>query len=116
MKILSNNSSYLENNKRSTQRSQKSKNTIKKNIKKNYSRSEILDKLKKNSKKKTNLASSAKTWKDKKGGVGILKSDVGSNNPASDVTQEKLRLILKNGGFSFNQKEQAALSQILGNG
>mgnify|MGYP003688816751 CR=1 FL=1 len=39
--------------------------------------------------------------------------DVKENNPASEVTQEKLKSILKSGGFNFNDKERKALGQIL---
>lgn len=39
--------------------------------------------------------------------------DIKQNDPGSDITQEKLRGILKNGGFNFNDKERKALGQIL---
>lgn len=39
--------------------------------------------------------------------------DVKSNNPKSKLTQEKLKGILKMGGFNFNDKERQALSKIL---
>jgi hypothetical protein len=39
--------------------------------------------------------------------------DVHTNNPNSVVTQEKLKGILKMGGFAFNDKERQALSKIL---
>lgn len=39
--------------------------------------------------------------------------DIKNNDPSSDVTQEKLRGILRVGGFDFNAKERAALGQIL---
>lgn len=40
--------------------------------------------------------------------------DIKSNDPKSEVTQEKLRAILKTGAFNFNDKERQALSSILG--
>lgn len=43
----------------------------------------------------------------------ITHSDVGSNNPASELTKEKLRGLLKGGGFDFNGKERKALAEIL---
>ncbi|MEX0798386.1 MAG: hypothetical protein WD025_03030 [Bacteriovoracaceae bacterium] len=39
--------------------------------------------------------------------------DIKNNDPASEVTQEKLKGLLASGGFHFNDKERAALSQIL---
>ncbi len=39
--------------------------------------------------------------------------DIGKNIPDSAVTQERLKSILKNGGFQFNEKERQALSTIL---
>jgi len=39
--------------------------------------------------------------------------DVKKNRPDAEVTQEKLKSILSNGGFEFNEKERNALSQIL---
>ncbi len=40
-------------------------------------------------------------------------SDVGSNNPADAMTQEKLKSALSTGAFSFNPKEQEVLASIL---
>ena len=40
-------------------------------------------------------------------------SDIGKNNPQSEVTKEKLRAILKTGAFSFNDAERGALNDIL---
>lgn len=42
-----------------------------------------------------------------------LKTDIATNDPSSAETQEKLRSILKSGGFDFNQKERKALADIL---
>lgn len=39
--------------------------------------------------------------------------DVGKNDPKAEVTQEKLKSILQNGGFQFNDRERQALGQIL---
>lgn len=39
--------------------------------------------------------------------------DIAKNDPKSEVTQEKLKTILKNGGFNFNDRERQALSEIL---
>lgn len=39
--------------------------------------------------------------------------DVGKNDPNSDLTQNKLKDLLKTGGFQFNERERKALSQIL---
>lgn len=39
--------------------------------------------------------------------------DIGKNDPSSEVTREKLKSILKNGGFDFNDRERKALGQIL---
>ncbi|MAZ46968.1 MAG: hypothetical protein CME65_00305 [Halobacteriovoraceae bacterium] len=38
---------------------------------------------------------------------------VGKNDPNSDITQDKLRDILKTGAFDFNPSERKALAQIL---
>lgn len=38
---------------------------------------------------------------------------VGENAPDSEVTQDKLREILKTGAFDFNQKERKVLANIL---
>lgn len=43
-----------------------------------------------------------------------LKSDVGLNKPNDPGTQEKLKGLLKSGGFNFSDKERDALSSILG--
>ncbi len=40
-------------------------------------------------------------------------ADVGSNDPNSDLTQNKLKDILKTGAFQFNEGERKALAQIL---
>lgn len=42
-----------------------------------------------------------------------LKSDVDLNDPRDTNVHEKLRTILKSGGFNFSQKEKEALGQIL---
>lgn len=39
--------------------------------------------------------------------------DIKSNNPADENTQEKLKGLLRTGGFHFNAKERAALGAIL---
>ena len=39
--------------------------------------------------------------------------DIGKNDPTDTVTQEKLKGLLRSGGFNFNQKERAALKDIL---
>lgn len=43
----------------------------------------------------------------------LLKSDIAKNDPNDSNTQEKLRTILKTGGFSFSQKEKETLASIL---
>ena len=43
----------------------------------------------------------------------VAHSDIGNNDPNSELTKEKLRGLLKAGGFDFNDKERKALSQIL---
>ncbi len=43
----------------------------------------------------------------------LLKSDVDKNNPNDPNVQEKLKALLKTGGFAFSQKEKEALAQIL---
>ncbi|MBC74486.1 MAG: hypothetical protein CME64_00565 [Halobacteriovoraceae bacterium] len=53
---------------------------------------------------------------DKKGEKKVSKEgfgDVKSNNPESAATQEKLRALLRTGGFAFNDKERKALNEIL---
>ncbi|MBT4790748.1 MAG: hypothetical protein HON90_04190 [Halobacteriovoraceae bacterium] len=39
--------------------------------------------------------------------------DVGVNDPNAEMTQEKLKGILKSGGFDFNERERKALTTIL---
>jgi hypothetical protein len=43
----------------------------------------------------------------------LLKSDIASNRPDDEMTQEKLKGLLRTGGFSFSDKERKALSSIL---
>ena len=40
-------------------------------------------------------------------------SDIGDNNPASLMTQEKLKSLLKSGAFHFNENEKKVLAEIL---
>ena len=40
-------------------------------------------------------------------------SAVGANNPASSMTQEKLKSLLKSGAFHFNENEKKVLAEIL---
>ena len=40
-------------------------------------------------------------------------SDIGNNDPNNDMTHDKLKKILESGGFNFNEKERAALEEIL---
>ena len=44
----------------------------------------------------------------------LLHSDVDKNDPNDTNVQEKLRGLLGSGGFGWNEKERAALSEILG--
>lgn len=44
----------------------------------------------------------------------MLQSDIAANDPTDTNTQEKLRGLLSAGGFGWNDKERAALSEILG--
>ncbi|MBD65469.1 MAG: hypothetical protein CME62_09700 [Halobacteriovoraceae bacterium] len=39
--------------------------------------------------------------------------DIQGNNPESEVTQEKLKDLLKSGGFHFNDRERKVLGEIL---
>ena len=39
--------------------------------------------------------------------------DIANNDPMSEITQDKLRSLLEGGGFHFNEKERAALEEIL---
>lgn len=53
---------------------------------------------------------------DKKGKKEISEEgfgDIKNNDPNSEVTQEKLRSILKTGAFDFNPKERETLKNIL---
>jgi hypothetical protein len=43
----------------------------------------------------------------------VTTGDIGTNNPDSDITQEKLKSILKSGGFGFNDRERKVLANIL---
>ena len=43
-------------------------------------------------------------------------SDIGVNDPNSEVTQEKLRQVLRSNAFGFSDKERETLSSILGSG
>ena len=43
----------------------------------------------------------------------VAHGDIGKNDPNSELTREKLKGILKGGGFNFNDKERKALAQIL---
>lgn len=43
----------------------------------------------------------------------VAHGDIGKNDPASEITKEKLRGILQAGAFNFNDKERSALGQIL---
>ncbi|WP_290734677.1 hypothetical protein [Halobacteriovorax sp. JY17] len=44
----------------------------------------------------------------------LLHSDVDKNDPKDTNVQEKLKGLLGSGGFGWNEKERAALSEILG--
>ncbi|OUR98494.1 hypothetical protein A9Q84_03530 [Halobacteriovorax marinus] len=46
----------------------------------------------------------------------MLHSDIAKNDPTNTNTQEKLRGLLSAGGFGWNDKERAALQEILGKG
>ena len=59
-------------------------------------------------KPKVELSNSAKEASE-----DFVTGDIGSNNPESDVTQEKLKSILKSGGFGFNDRERKVLANIL---
>lgn len=43
----------------------------------------------------------------------LLSSDIATNDPNAPETQEKLKDILKSGGFKFSEKERKVLSGIL---
>lgn len=53
--------------------------------------------------------------KAKRKGAKVEKGagDIKNNDPKSEVTQEKLKNILRTGAFSFNENERQALSKIL---
>ena len=40
--------------------------------------------------------------------------DIKSNNPNSEETKDKIKGLLVTGSFNFNEKEKAALQEILG--
>ena len=44
----------------------------------------------------------------------LLMTDVKLNDPSDSNTQEKLKLVLRNGAFNFNSKEKETLEKILG--
>jgi len=40
-------------------------------------------------------------------------SDIADNDPTNEMTQDKLKKLLEGNGFDFNEKERAALEEIL---
>ena len=85
------------------------------------SRSEILEKIKKNQ-KKSPISQSAKV-SGQKFGMKFLESkktesefvgDIAKNDPRDPMTTEKLKSMLHSGAVNFSGKEQRILSQILG--
>jgi hypothetical protein len=44
----------------------------------------------------------------------LLMTDVKLNDPSDSNTQEKLKSVLRSGGFNFNTKEKETLEKILG--
>lgn len=53
----------------------------------------------------------SKSAKAEGGKVG--KGDIGLNNPKSEMTQEKLKFLLKSGSSTFNDRERKVLANIL---
>ena len=43
----------------------------------------------------------------------VVASDINKNDPNDTNTTEKLKMLMSTGGFKFNEKEKAALGQIL---
>lgn len=43
----------------------------------------------------------------------VVIGDIGKNDPAEDITKEKLKGLIKSGGFNFSDKEREALGEIL---
>lgn len=43
----------------------------------------------------------------------ILESDIRENNPSNPATTERLKELVKSGGFHFSKKERAVLGEIL---
>lgn len=83
------------------------KNKLKAKFGNKFSKAEKLNKLKELekvevSKKSKKLANSESSF-----------GDVKDNNPQSDLTQAKLKGLIRSGGFQFNDKEREALSKIL---
>lgn len=44
---------------------------------------------------------------------GAVTGDIKDNNPDSELTQAKLKGLIKTGGFNFSDKERSALAEIL---
>jgi hypothetical protein len=43
----------------------------------------------------------------------VVIGDIGKNDPKEEITKEKLKGLIKSGGFSFSDKEREALGEIL---
>ena len=43
----------------------------------------------------------------------VINSDIAANDPKAPETQEKLKQVLSNGAFTFNEKERSVLDKIL---
>jgi len=71
-----------------------------------FNRAQNLNEVKKKDEDTVELSGKSK---DVKGVAG----DIKENNPDSDLTQAKLKGLIKTGGFNFSDKERSALAEIL---
>jgi len=85
-----------------------------------FSRQDIIEKLERH-KAGSSVKKSAHKTKARSnpftvsvGGAPDRPSEVGLNDPNDSNTVEKLKSIIRNGGFNFSEKEKKALSEILG--
>jgi hypothetical protein len=60
-------------------------------------------------KMKVEISNKAKAKSSPEGFSG----DIKDNSPDNEMTQEKLKSLIRSGGFQFNDKEREALSHIL---
>lgn len=95
----------------SAQNSTKSKSSIEEKLKakfgNKFDKAETINDKNKVEKEKVEI--SKRALSKSKENVG----DISDNSPSSDLTQEKLKGLIRSGGFNFNDKEREALSNIL---